>query len=98
MKIAVPSEAELSAAGVPADGAGVDAGTYVQESAGSGKVNINTADAAQLMTLKGIGEARAADIIAYRDSKGPFQSIEDIMKVPGIKDAAFEKIKDDITV
>lgn len=66
--------------------------------AGSGKVNINTATREELMTLKGIGEARAEDIIRFREKQGYFQAIEDIMKVPGIKDAAFEKIKDEITV
>lgn len=63
-----------------------------------GKVNINTATKEELMTLRGIGEARAEDIIRYRESHGSFQRIEDIMKVSGIKDAAFEKIKGNITV
>lgn len=62
------------------------------------KVNLNTASKEELMTLKGIGEAKADDIIAYRESHGGFQKIEDIMKISGIKNAAFEKIKDDITV
>ena len=64
----------------------------------SGKVNINRAGAQELMTLTGIGEARAADIIKYREENGGFQSVEDIMKVPGIKEGAFEKIKDQISV
>lgn len=62
------------------------------------KVNINTAGKEELMTLRGIGASRAEDIIAYREKHGSFEKIEDIMKVSGIKDAAFEKIKDDITV
>ena len=62
------------------------------------KVNINTADAPVLMTLKGIGESKAADIISYREKYGKFQTIEDIMKVTGIKTSLFEKIRDDITV
>lgn len=62
------------------------------------KVNLNTAAKEELMTLRGIGEAKADDIIRYRDSHGGFQRIEDIMKISGIKDAAFQKIKDDITV
>lgn len=62
------------------------------------KVNINTAGKEELMTLRGIGASRAEDIIAYREKHGSFQKIEDIMKVSGIKDAAFEKIKEDITV
>lgn len=63
-----------------------------------GKVNINTADAALLATLSGIGESRARDIIAYREANGAFQSIEDIMKVSGIKQATFNRIKDAIAV
>ncbi|MGN0294776.1 MAG: helix-hairpin-helix domain-containing protein [Lachnospiraceae bacterium] len=61
-------------------------------------VNINTADSAQLMTLSGIGQTRADAIIAYREANGNFQKIEDIMKVSGIKEGAFNKIKDRITV
>ena len=57
-------------------------------------VNINTASKEELMTLPGIGESRADSIIAYREDNGGFKSIQDIMKVSGIKDAAFEKIKD----
>ena len=69
-----------------------------QSQAASGLVNINTADAAQLCTLPGIGESRARDIISYREANGSFESCEDIMKVPGIKTAAYEKIRDKITV
>lgn len=64
----------------------------------SGLVNINAADAAQLCALPGIGESRAADIIAYREKNGAFESCEDIMKVPGIKTSVYEKIKDKISV
>lgn len=62
------------------------------------KVNINTAAAEELMRLKGIGRSRAEDIIQYRARMGGFKSTREIMKVPGIKEAAFEKIKDRITV
>lgn len=64
----------------------------------NGLVNINTADATLLCTLPGIGESRAADIIAYREENGFFQSCEDIMSVPGIKTGLYEKICDKITV
>ena len=62
------------------------------------RVNINTATREELMTLTGIGASRADAILAYRREAGPFQKIEDIMKVSGIKEAAFQKIKEDITV
>ena len=63
-----------------------------------GKVNLNTADAAALQTLTGIGESKASAILAYREEHGRFNSIEDIMNVPGIKESTFSKIKDKIAV
>lgn len=62
------------------------------------RININNADAAQLKTIPGIGDAKAESIIRYREEKGNFQSIEDIMKIEGIKDGVFQKIKDYICV
>lgn len=62
------------------------------------KVNINTASMEELMTLTGIGEAKAESIIRYREENGGFQSIEDLMEIGGIKEGVFEKIKDDITI
>ncbi len=69
-----------------------------RQAAESGLININTASAKLLCTLPGIGEARAEAIVAYREENGDFQRIEDIMRVSGIKDNAFEKIKDLIAV
>lgn len=63
-----------------------------------GKVNINLADKSQLMTITGVGEARAEAILSYRESSGGFSAVEDIMKVSGIKEKLFEQIKDQITV
>lgn len=62
------------------------------------KVNLNKAGAEELMTLTGIGKSRAEAIIQYRQEVGPFRSIEDVMNVSGIKESAFEKIREDITV
>lgn len=62
------------------------------------KVDLNTADEALLCTLPGIGESRAKSIIAYRQENGPFGRPEEVMKVSGIKAAAYEKIKDYIMV
>ena len=61
-------------------------------------VNINTADVELLCTLPGIGESRAAAILAYRKEQGLFRNCEDIMSVPGIKAGLYEKIRDRITV
>ncbi|MBQ4481867.1 MAG: helix-hairpin-helix domain-containing protein [Lachnospiraceae bacterium] len=62
------------------------------------RININTADTAKLQEIKGIGASRAEDIINYRESNGRFNTIEDIMKVPGIKQGMFLKIRDQIRV
>ena len=69
-----------------------------EAAAHEGMVNLNTADKTELMTLPGIGEKKAEDIIAYRDAHGPFGAIEDIRKISGIKDAAFGKIRDKVYV
>ena len=61
-------------------------------------ININTATKEELMTISGIGEAKADDIIKYRESNGNFKSIDEIKNVSGIGDSLFEKIKDYITV
>lgn len=61
-------------------------------------ININTADKETLCSLKGIGEAKAEKIIAYRNSHGGFATVEEIMQVNGIGEKTFEAIKDDITV
>ncbi len=72
--------------------------TAAESSTGSNKVNINIASAEELMTLTGIGEAKAASIIAYRQEHGGFKGIEEIKNISGIKDSVFNKISDRITV
>ena len=97
-RVYIPQKEELSnlsssqyAAGQPvADG---QSGDSEQENL---PVNINTAGISELTTLPGIGESRAESIIAYREQHGFFTRIEDIMKISGIKGAAYEKIKDRI--
>ena len=64
----------------------------------TGLIDINTASVEELCRLKGIGEKRAGDIIAYREEHGGFSSVEEIMNVKGIKTGIFEKIKDSICV
>ncbi len=90
----IPTEAE-TAAGVQAI---VSQGAASDAQNADAKVNINTADAARLTSLNGIGESKAAAIVAYREEHGAFQSVEEIMEVSGIGEGTFEKIKDDITI
>jgi competence protein ComEA len=70
-----------------AGGVGTDAG-----------VDINSADAAQLEALPGVGPATAAKIVADRDANGPFAAPEDIMRVPGIGEKKFESMREMIVV
>ena len=63
-----------------------------------GVININTASAAELDKLPGIGPAYAGRIIDYRQAYGGFKSIEEIVNVKGIGPKTFDKIKDYITV
>ena len=97
MQITIYNKEE--AASLPAGGtsAGKNSGQD-QMSGSSSLVNLNTATKEELMTLKGIGESKAEDIIRYREKSGGFKKIEDIMKISGIKEAGFQKIKDSITV
>lgn len=78
-------------------GAGEDAilGTSQAE---DGKVDLNTATAEELMTLSGIGEAKAKAILRYREEHGGFQKVEELMEVEGIKEGVFQKIKEQVKI
>lgn len=64
----------------------------------SALININTADANQLMSLPGIGESKANSIIEYRNANGKFKLIEDLMNIPGIKEGLFNQISSKIII
>ncbi|GHT87560.1 competence protein ComE [Betaproteobacteria bacterium] len=61
-------------------------------------VNVNTADAVALQQVKGIGATKAKAIIDYRNANGPFASIDDLVKVPGIGAKSLEQLKPQVTV
>ena len=61
-------------------------------------ININTASATELSELKGIGDAKAQVIIAYREKNGPFKSVDDLRQVHGIGDKLMEKLRPHVTV
>lgn len=69
-----------------------------EPSAEDSRIDLNTATKEELMTLTGIGESKAVSIVAYRETNGNFNKIEDVMNITGIKDGVFEKIKDRIKV
>lgn len=73
-------------------------GVTSTNSSGTSLININTATAEELDTLPGVGSSTAATIIQDREKSGPFTSIEDIMRISGIGEKKFEKIKDYICV
>lgn len=81
-----------------ADASQMEDGRLVSGSTANGKVDLNTASKEALMTLPGIGEARAEAIVAYRSEHGRFCSIEEIQNISGIKSALFEKIREKIMV
>ncbi len=83
---------------VPAVGEILDNNAYLGYNEANAKININTATAAQLDTLQGIGPVLAQRIVDFREREGRFERIEDIMKVSGIGPKVYENIKDSITV
>ena len=80
------------------NGAGTTDTQNPQGQTDDGKININTASVEELVTLSGIGETRAKDIIAYRNAHGAFSSPEDLKNVSGIGDSTYNKIADAIIV
>ena len=80
------------------DSSSTGSGSDSPETDADSKINLNTASQEELETLPGIGETKAAAIIAYRKENGDFSSIEDIQNVSGIGEATYENLKDLITV
>lgn len=98
MVIHIPAVGEEAVRPIAAPENNLTEQEIVNEEAGTEKVDINTADAVLLQTLNGIGEKKAALIIAYREENGSFQTIEEIMEVSGIGEKTFEGFKNLITV
>lgn len=96
-KIYVPTVGEQQAAAA-VGGAESSAATTPDAGSSSGLVNINTASAAELQTLSGIGPSMAQSIIDERTKNGAFASVDDLMRVSGIGEKKLAKIKDCICV
>ena len=91
-KIYIPKSGEEASSSENAQGGGRD------NERDGGKVNLNTADAAKLQTVNGIGPATAEKIIDYRENNGNFKKVEDLVKVPGIGPKTVQKLVKEFTV
>lgn len=96
-QIIVPSLEQVQATSA-SEIAEIEGSSTSQSSSGSGKVNLNTASSTELQTLSGIGASKAQKIIAYRESKGAFKSVDDLTKVSGIGEKTLEAIRDQLCV
>ncbi|WP_136193154.1 MULTISPECIES: ComEA family DNA-binding protein [Actinomyces] len=102
-QVRVPHQGEDASAWNTGAGSGADAVAdgadgSGQSTVGAGRININTAGAAELENLPGIGPALAQRIIDYRNEHGPFTSVDDLTGVSGIGAAKLEELRDRATV
>ena len=91
-RIYIPKVGEVAA------DAGGTSNTEPGDNSNDGKVNINTATKDELLSLPGVGAAKADAIIEYRTEHGAFKSPEELKNISGIKDGVYNKIKDSIIV
>lgn len=96
-KVHVPLEGEGQPTGVP-EPAGSSQASAQGGTKSSGLVNINKASVEELDALPGVGQSTAQAIVDDRDANGAFASIEDLMRVSGIGEKKFEKLKGKICV
>lgn len=105
-KVEAAQTANSAAASAPASSASASSSSASSSSVSSSTsgaasgdlINLNTATASDLQKLNGIGEKKAEQIIAYRQEKGSFKSIDELKEVSGIGDKTFAAIKDQLTI
>lgn len=90
VQILVPREGDVPPVAVP--------GGIAPGGVGAGTVNINTASAAELETLPGVGEVIAQRIVDHRTANGPFSSVDELLDVSGIGEATFEAMRELVSV
>jgi len=95
-RVYVPPAGEVDPAAVPSGGPAAPA--EAGDDAPRGPVNVNTATAAELETLPGVGPATAAAIVDERTRNGPFASIDDLERVPGIGPAKLAALRGQVTL
>ncbi|MBU8879461.1 helix-hairpin-helix domain-containing protein [Bacillus sp. FJAT-29790] len=94
MVVYVPAQGEV----LEESGSILQGAVPASQGGSDGKVNLNTANETELQTLPGIGPAKAAAIIEFREMNGPFKVIEDIKSISGIGNKTFEKLQNSIKV
>lgn len=97
-KVEAAQTANSAAASAPAASASASSSSSTSGPASGDLINLNTATASDLQKLNGIGEKKAEQIIAYRQEKGSFKSIDELKEVSGIGDKTFAAIKDQLTI
>lgn len=100
-KVEAAQTANSAAASAPAASTSASSSSVSSSTSGAASgdlINLNTATAADLQKLNGIGEKKAEQIIAYRQEKGSFKSIDELKEVSGIGDKTFAAIKDQLTI
>ncbi|UQV56680.1 helix-hairpin-helix domain-containing protein [Corynebacterium pseudodiphtheriticum] len=93
-----PNDPVPLAAAPNSAGSGGNGSTGTGPGANTGPIPLNTASAAELTSLHGVGEATAAAIIEFRDANGGFAAVDQLLEVPGIGPAKFSRLKDEVTV
>lgn len=100
-QIVVPTQDEWEAGGTPGPATGSSAqsvGGAAAGGPGAQRIDLNTASAAELDTLPGVGPSTAGKIVADREANGPFAAPEDLMRVSGIGPKKFEALKEFLMV
>lgn len=94
MVIYVPTIGEEGVFSVP----DLTAGQEEKDPEKTGKINLNTATEQELMTLSGIGQKKAQEIISYREESGGFTSVEELTNISGFGEKTVEKMRDSVYV
>lgn len=97
-QVLVQGAAAADAAVQGASGTSAAGASATSPAASSGKVNINTATAADLQALSGIGPSKAQKIVDHREASGPFKSVDGLLDVSGIGEKTLESIRDQVCV
>lgn len=88
----------LLALSLPALAVEVEAVKVAAKTQTENRINLNTADVTQLQELKGVGPKTAEAIVQWRDSQGPFTSVDQLLAIKGIGEKTLAKMRDSLVV